>query len=45
MTALEAIARTDALHTNAYSRDEKLRWLAELDWAVKLTPERICRFP
>ena len=46
MTALEAIARTDALHTNAYSREEKLRWLAELDWAVKLTVlDRHCGEP
>ncbi len=35
MTLTEAIARIDALKHNTYSREDKIRWISNLDGMVK----------
>ena len=35
MKIIEAINRIDSLKHNAYSQDDKVAWLSEVDWDVK----------
>lgn len=35
MTIIEAINKTDALKSNAYTQDEKVAWLNNLEWRIK----------
>lgn len=37
MTITEAISRADALKFNTYSREEKIKWLSELDGSIQKT--------
>lgn len=37
MTIMEAINRADALKFNTYSREEKIKWLSELDGSIQKT--------
>ena len=35
MTIIEAITNIDALKTNTYTQNDKVKWLSRLDWMVK----------
>lgn len=35
MTIIEAINKIDALKPNGYKQADKIKWLSNLDWAVK----------
>jgi hypothetical protein len=36
MTISEALQRFDELYPNAFSEEEKLRWISTLDWTIKV---------
>lgn len=36
MKISEALQRIDALYPNSFSEEDKLRWLSNLDWTIKV---------